>query len=189
MGAACASGLTVFSSNIKDQPVKILIVGRPSTGKTFLLYSWKYGVDAILTVEPTEHFNVDTITTQSGRKILVYDLAGNIGLRMRPFLEGTNGLVYMLGLYGRDDFLQEEEMEFLQQLIQERDLANAPFLFVIRKEGDENEPHQDLLDRLQQCLKERVWDLVEIRSRNQEDANLVLTVLEDLLNNTTNAES
>lgn len=62
------------------------------TGKTFLLYSWKYGVDAILTVEPTEHFNVDTITTQSGRKILVYDLAGNIGLRMRPFLEGTNGI-------------------------------------------------------------------------------------------------
>lgn len=48
------------------------------------------------------------------------------------------GLVYMLGLYGRDDFLQEEEMVFLQQLTQERDLANAPFLFVIRKEGDEN---------------------------------------------------
>lgn len=44
----------------------------------------------------------------------------------------------MLGLYGRDDFLQEEEMVFLQQLTQERDLANAPFLFVIRKEGDEN---------------------------------------------------
>lgn len=64
----------------------------PQTGKTFLLYSWKYGVESIVSVEPTSHFNVDTITTQSGKKILVYDLAGNIGLRMRPFLGETDGI-------------------------------------------------------------------------------------------------
>ena len=60
-------------------------------GKTFLLYSWKYGIDTIMSVEPTKHFNVDTITTASERKILVYDLAGNIGYRLRPFLDGTEG--------------------------------------------------------------------------------------------------
>ena len=44
-----------------------------------------------MSVEPTKHFNVDTITTVSGKRILVYDLAGNIGYRLRPFLDGTEG--------------------------------------------------------------------------------------------------
>lgn len=44
----------------------------------------------------------------------------------------------MLGLYGGNDYLKDEETLAIQQLLQERDLENIPFLFVIRKEEQVN---------------------------------------------------
>ncbi|XP_059155593.1 uncharacterized protein LOC131940791 [Physella acuta] len=180
MGAACTSGISAFTSRSVLAPVKILILGKQNSGKTFMLYSWKYGIDYILSIEPTSHFNVDTITSQSGKKFLMYDLAGNIGYRIRPFLGGTNGVIYMLGVSG-DDFLLSGEQEMIMQIIHERDLENIPVLFVIRRDKDAQESSPDLPENLLASLDGRVWELLEVRSHCQEDANLVLSVLEKLL--------
>ncbi|GFR82659.1 ADP-ribosylation factor [Elysia marginata] len=184
MGTGCSKGLSAPWSS--SYPLKILILGKQSSGKTFLLYSWRYGVDAIMSVEPTKHFNVDTVTTVSDRRILVYDLAGNIGYRLRPFLDGTEGIVYMIYVAEPGDSIFKEEEESIKQLIQERDLESTPFLFVIRghPEGLKG-VSQDLTDRLQATLEGKQWDIMCVRDYSQEDADLVLQVLEKMLSRRT----
>ncbi|KAK3748291.1 hypothetical protein RRG08_039543 [Elysia crispata] len=184
MGTGCSTGLSAPWSN--SYPLKILLVGKQSSGKTFLLYSWKYGIDTIMSVEPTKHFNVDTITTASERKILVYDLAGNIGYRLRPFLDGTEGVVYMIHVGEPGDSIFKEEEESIKQLILERDLESTPFLFVIRGDPESSKGvSQDLTERLQATLEGKQWDIMCLQDYSQEDADLVLQVLEKMLSRRT----
>ncbi|KAH9519919.1 Arf GTPase arf1 [Bulinus truncatus] len=172
--------MTAFSTNTNTLPIKILILGKQNSGKTYMLYSWKYGIDYIMSIEPTSHFNVETIISASGRKYLVYDLAGNIGLRLRPFLDGTNGIIYMLGTRG-DDFLCNDEEEYIIKLLQERDLEDVPILFVIRDGFKNNDCLQDLSLKLCSALEGKIWDIMEIKENSQAETDLVISVLEKLL--------
>ncbi|KAK0052225.1 ADP-ribosylation factor-like isoform X1 [Biomphalaria pfeifferi] len=181
MGAACASGISTFTSNTSSLPTKILILGPQNSGKTHLLYSWKYGADYILSIEPTSHFNVETVTSSSGQKYLAYDLAGNIGYRVRPFLEGANGIIYMLGCDG-ESLLSESEAESIVKLLKERDMENVPVLFVIKNGSKSDDCSQDLSNKLSHILEGRVWDAVQIKPNSQEDADQVLNALEKLIN-------
>ncbi|CAL1537308.1 unnamed protein product [Lymnaea stagnalis] len=133
-----------------------------------------------MSIEPTSHFNVDTIISPSGQKYLVYDLAGNIGYRLRPFLDGTNGVIYLLGTRG-ENFLLEREQNNIKQLLQERDLENVPVLFVVRDGTYTNDLSSNLPEKLRTALEGRLWEVIEIRQNSQEDADLVLSVLEKLL--------
>ncbi|XP_005106110.1 uncharacterized protein LOC101858960 [Aplysia californica] len=178
MGATCSGQGSAFVSGSSAYPFKILLLGEPGVGKTFLLRCWQSGIHNV--TEPltsTTHFNVGMIKTANGLVFMVYDLAGDIGLRLRPFLDGTEGVIYMFKAAG---VIRDDDERTLEQLLRERDLENAPILFVSRT--TENVPSESVLsEKLLSKLDGRRWDMTVLEDSSQESANLVLSMLEKLL--------
>ncbi|GFN85044.1 hypothetical protein PoB_001155000 [Plakobranchus ocellatus] len=92
------------------------------------------------------------------------------------------GVIYMICIEDGGDSIFKEEEESIKQLILERELQNTPFLFVIRGDAEESKGiAEDLTERLQAALEGRSWDIISVRDHSQEDADLVLQVLEKML--------
>ena len=98
-----------------------------------MVYSWVLGVKNIIATKPTDTFNVEHITSGSGKRFMVYDLSGipSMRSRQRSFYEATQGIVLVVNCPDKANI--DEAKNDLDQLVGAVELSAVPVLVVANR--------------------------------------------------------
>ncbi|ELP93904.1 ADP-ribosylation factor, arf, putative [Entamoeba invadens IP1] len=125
--------LISFISSFFSSPVRMLILGLDSAGKTTILYRISSGV-TIMTV-PTVGFNLEELEYEK-MKFKVWDLGGQESLRpyWRCYYSNTNAIIFVVDSCDKERMeLAGKELHFISQ---EKELKNSVIAVFANKQDD-----------------------------------------------------
>ncbi|XP_041354430.1 ADP-ribosylation factor 6-like [Gigantopelta aegis] len=184
MGQCYGSQGGKFPLNDGSSPIKIIITGPSLAGKSYLMYSWVLGVKNIIAIKPTDLFNVEHVTSGTGKKFIVYDLSGapNMRPRQRPFYEATQGIVLVVNCADKASI--DEAKKDLDQLLGTVELSGVPMLVAAnRVDSPDAVSCDDIKSKLdlESKLSSRKWKICNLTEGSQEDVDDVLRELDMLV--------
>lgn len=122
----------ILSAFRRKTPVKVLIAGLDSAGKTTILQRLKHGPKVSVSTMPTLGFNAEVIEAH-GMVFSVWDVGGQDQLRpfWRHYFTGTQALVYVVD--SNDDERIEKSALELHTMMQDREMRFACLLVLANK--------------------------------------------------------
>ncbi|KAI3618442.1 hypothetical protein CBS9595_002805 [Malassezia furfur] len=138
----------------REAPVRVLMLGLDSAGKTTILYRLQLG--EVITTIPTIGFNVESVEYKN-IKMQVWDLGGQSSIRpyWRCYYADTSAIIYVVDAADHER-LATSRAE-LQAMLAEEELANAKLLVYANK--------QDLPNALDEGQVGAAIGLNELRDR------------------------
>ncbi len=118
-------------SGQSDDPLKVVVVGMPNSGKTTILY--KLSLGEVIVTQPTIGSNVEEVSHQN-LKMQVWDLGGQENLRSHwdTYYQNAQAVIYVI------DSADKERLEVAKQelelMLQEEELRGAPVLVLANKQ-------------------------------------------------------
>lgn len=151
----------IRKQRIKDNSLRILILGLDNAGKTTVLKSL-LGED-ISTISPTLGFNIKTITFD-GYRLDIWDVGGQRSLRSywRNYFESTDGLVWVVD--STDRARLKDCVSELHLLLGEERLQGADLLILANKSDVEGCMTKDDVVRLLDLnsIKTHRWAIFQV---------------------------
>eukprot|EP00301_Raphidiophrys_heterophryoidea_P005767 c12388_g2_i3.p1 GENE.c12388_g2_i3~~c12388_g2_i3.p1 ORF type:complete len:189 (+),score=73.67 c12388_g2_i3:231-797(+) len=132
----------------RTQQARILLLGLDGAGKTTILY--KLALGETINTTPTVGFNVETVKHKNV-DLTMWDVGGQQKLRAlwRYYMQGCNGLVFVVDSNDRDADRIDEAAHALRSLTQSKELCNCAVVVLANKQ---DMPHAMTTQELQQKL-------------------------------------
>ncbi|XP_065096887.1 ADP-ribosylation factor 4-like [Paramisgurnus dabryanus] len=140
----------------EKEPVRLLMVGLDSAGKTTVLYKLKLG--EVVTTIPTIGFNVETVEYKN-ISFTVWDVGGQTKIRnlWKHYYQNSRGLIFVVDSNDRERI--EEAAEELNLMLQEDEMRDVVVLVLANKQDlPKAMTVPELTDKLGlHALKNRQW--------------------------------